>query len=217
MQRHHFADYGPCSQSYGFSSSHVRLWELDHKEGWAPKNRSFYTVMLRRLLRVPWTARRCNQSILKKSTLNTRWKDWCWSWSSNTLATCVKSRLIGKDPDAGKDWGQEEKGTTEDEMIEWHHQLNGHEFEQAPGVNDGQGSLVCCSPWVSKESDKTERLNWLTENSIYLVHNNWILNLLWQTCWKIIMNENYFQCVHLICTLGSFLIRELFSTVGNLY
>ena len=157
----------------------------------------------------------------RKSILNVHWKDWCWNWSSNNLAntsnTDAKNWLIWKDPDVGKDWKQEEKGTTEDEMIEWHHQLNGHEFEQAPGVNDGQGSLVCCSPWVSKESDKTERLNWLTENSIYLVHNNWILNLLWQTCWKIIKNENYFQCVHLICTLGSFLIRELFSTVGNLY
>ena len=68
----------------------------------------------------------------------------------------VKSQLIRKDPDAGKNWRQEEKGTTEDEMVGWHHQLNGHEFEQAPGDSEGQGSLVCCSPWGHKESDKTE-------------------------------------------------------------
>ena len=71
----------------------------------------------------------------------------------------TKNWLIWKDPDAGKDWKQEEKGTTENEMVGWHHQLNGHEFEQALGVGDGQGSLVCCSPWGHKESDPIERLN----------------------------------------------------------
>ena len=71
----------------------------------------------------------------------------------------VKSCLIGKDPDAGKDWRQEEKGVTEDEMVRWHHWLNGHEFEQTPGDSKGQGSLVCCSPWGHKELDATERLN----------------------------------------------------------
>ena len=75
----------------------------------------------------------------------------------------VKNGLIGKDPDAGEDWRQEEKGTTEDEIVGWHHWLNGHEFEQAPGVGDGQGSLVCCSPWGHKESDTTEWLNWTKE------------------------------------------------------
>ena len=72
----------------------------------------------------------------------------------------AKNGLTGKDPDAGQDWRWEEKGTTEDEMVEWHHQLDGHEFEQAPGVGDGQGSLVGCSPWGCKESDTTEWLNW---------------------------------------------------------
>ena len=72
----------------------------------------------------------------------------------------VKNRLIGKDPDAGKDWRQEEKGTTEDEMVGWHHWLDGHEFERAPGVGDEQGSLVFCSPWGHKMLDMTERLNW---------------------------------------------------------
>ena len=74
----------------------------------------------------------------------------------------VKNWLIWKDPDAGKDWGKEEKGATEDEVVGWHHQLNGHEFEQALGVGDGQGSLVCSSPWGHKESDTTEWLNWMT-------------------------------------------------------
>ena len=75
----------------------------------------------------------------------------------------VNNWLIGKDPDAGKDWRQEEKGITEDEIVGWDHQLNGHEFEQVLGVGDGQGGLVCCSPWGHKESNMTERLNWLTE------------------------------------------------------
>ena len=71
----------------------------------------------------------------------------------------AKNLFIGKDPDAGRDWGQEEKGMTEDEMVGWHHQLDGHEFEQAPGVGDGQGSLACCSPQGCKELDTTKRLN----------------------------------------------------------
>ena len=75
----------------------------------------------------------------------------------------AKSWLIGKDPDVGKDWRQEEKGMTEDEMVGWHHRLKGHEFEQAPGVGDGRESLVCCSPWGRKESDTTE-LNWKQEH-----------------------------------------------------
>ena len=82
-----------------------------------------------------------------------------WSWNSNTLATWCEE-LIVKDPDAGKDWGQEEKGRPEDEMVGWHHWLDGHEFEQSPGVGDGQGGLACCSPWGRKEWDMTEPLNW---------------------------------------------------------
>ena len=78
----------------------------------------------------------------------------------------AKSWLIGKDPDAEQDWRQEEKGTTDNEMVGWHHRLDGHEFEQAPGVGEGQGSLVCCSPWSCKESDKTERLNWTEKEMI---------------------------------------------------
>ena len=97
-----------------------------------------------------------------KSVLNTHWKHWCWSWNSNTLATDVKNWLTGKHPDAGKG-SRQEKGMTEDEMAGWHHQLDGHEFEQAPGVGDGQGSLACSNSWGCKESDTTEWLNWLNE------------------------------------------------------
>ena len=115
----------------------------------------------------------------RKLVLNIHWKDWCWSWNTNTWPPDVKKWLIGKDPDAGKDWRQEENGTTEDEMVEWHHWLNGHEFEQALGVCDGQESLVCCSPWGHKEL----RLNW-TE-LLYRDNIRWlskcILTELWVT------------------------------------
>ena len=110
----------------------------------------------RRLLRVPWT------TILKEiqSCIFIRKADIEAEvpilWPSD-----AKSWLLGKDPDAGKDWRQEEKGMTEDEMVGWHHQLDWHEIEQAPGVGDGQGSLACCSPQSCKNSDKTEWLNWL--------------------------------------------------------
>ena len=97
-QRHHFANKYPYSQSYGFSSSRVQMWELDHKESWVPQDWCFWTVVWRRLLRVPWTARRSNQSILRKSTLNIHWKDWCWSWSSNTVATWCEELTHWKRP-----------------------------------------------------------------------------------------------------------------------
>ena len=94
--------------------------------------------------------------------LKYNWKDWCWSGNSNTLATWC----IWKDPAAGKDWGQEEKGTTEDEMVGWHHWLNGHGFGWTLGVCDGQWGLVCCGSWGHKELDMTERLNWTDYISI---------------------------------------------------
>ena len=95
--------------------------------------------------------------------------------------TDAKNWLIVKDPDAGKDWRQEEKGTTEDEMVGWHHWLDAHEFEQVPGVGDGQGSLACCDSWGRKESDTTERLNW-TE-PLLLIHCDNILNLFYKHLW----------------------------------
>ena len=123
----------------------------------------------RRLLRVPWTARRSNQSILKEIKAVNCKGNQSWIFIGRTDAEAetpilcppdAKNWLLGKDSDAGKDWRQEKKGTTEDEMVGWHHQLDGHEFEEGPGVGDGQGSLACCSPWVCKEVDTTERLNW---------------------------------------------------------
>ena len=88
----------------------------------------------------------------------------------------AKSWLIWKDPGAGKDWGQEEKGMTEDEMVGWHHQLGGHEFEWTPGVGDGQGGLVCCNSWVHKELDLTEWLNWTEQNKkVFFLRNNQII------------------------------------------
>ena len=95
-----------------------------------------------------------------KSILSVHWKDWCWSWNSNTLATWWEELTHWERPWAGKDWGQEEKGTTEDEMVGWHHQLDGHGFGWTPWVGDGQGDLACCGSWSRKELDTTERLNW---------------------------------------------------------
>ena len=112
----------------------------------------------------------------RKSILNIHWKNWYWSWSSNTLATWSKSWLTGKDPDAGKDWRQEEKGTTEDKMVGWHHRLNGHEFEKALGDGEGQESLACCSPWGHRELDMTEGLN----NIIIKIWEESVIYLLWK-------------------------------------
>ena len=96
----------------------------------------------------------------RRSALGFLWRDWCWSWNSSTLAPHAKSWLIGKDSDAARDWGQEEKGTTEDEMAGWLHPLDEREFEWIPGDCDGQGGLACCDSWGRKELDTTEQLNW---------------------------------------------------------
>ena len=97
---------------------------------------------------------------LRKSVLNIHWKGWCKAETLILWPPDAKSWLIGKDPDAEKDWRQEEKGMTEDEMVGWHHRLDGHEFEWTLGAGDGQGGLVCCDLWGCKESYMTEWLNW---------------------------------------------------------
>ena len=160
-QRHYFANKGPTSQSYGFSSSHVWIWELDYKESWALKNLCFWTVVLEKTLESPLVCKEI-QPVHPKGN-----QPWIFIGRTDAEAETpilwppdVKNWLIGKDPDAGKDWRRVEKGTTEDEMVGWHHRLSGHEFEQAPGVGDGQGGLACCSPWGCKESDTTEWLKW---------------------------------------------------------
>ena len=137
------------------------MWELDYKESWVLKNWSFWTVVLEKTLESPLN---CKEIQSVHST-----GDQYWIFIGRTDAEAetpiiwppdAKNWLVGKDPDAGRDWGQEEKGTTEDEIVGWHHWLDGHESEQVPGVDDGQGSLVCCSPWCRKEWDTTERLKW---------------------------------------------------------
>ena len=121
----------------------------------------------RRLLRIPWIARRSNQSILKEISpeysldrLMLKLKLQYFGHLLQRTDSLEKTWPTGKDPDAGKDWRQEEKGTTENDMAGWYHQLNGHGFGWTPRVGDGQGSLACYSPWSHKESDTTEQLNW---------------------------------------------------------
>ena len=158
-QRCYFANRGPSSQTYGFSSGHVWMWELDHKEGWAPKSRCFWTVVLKKTLESPLDCKEIKPINPKGN------QSWIFIGITDAEAEAtilwpsdVKSCLIKKDPDAGKVLRQE-KGITEYEMAGWHHWLNGCEFEHVLGDGEGQGSLVCCSLWGRKESDMTEQLN----------------------------------------------------------
>ena len=151
---------------YGFPSNQVWMWELDYKESWAPKNWCFWTVVLEKTLESPLDCKEI-QPVHSKGN-----QSWVFLGRTNAKAETpifwppdAKSWLIGKDPDAGKDWRREEKGMTEDEMVGWHHWLDGHEFEQAPGVGDGQAGLACCSPWGCRELDTTGRPN----NSVCLL------------------------------------------------
>ena len=156
-QRHYFTNKCPYSQSYGFSSSHVWMWELNHKEGWMPN--AFELWCWRKLLRVPWTARRSKQSILKEINPKYPFEGQMLKLKIQYFGHLMQRTDSLEKTDAGKDWGQKEK----DEIVVWHHWLNGQEFEQAPRVGNGQGSLACCSPWGCKESDTTE---WLNNNVI---------------------------------------------------
>ena len=139
-QRHYLANQGPSSQGCGFSSGHVWIWDLDYKESWAPANWCFWTVVLEKTLESPLDCKEI-QPVHPKGD-----QSWVFIGRTDVEAETlilwppdVKSWLIWKDLDAGKDWGQEEKRTTEDEMVGWHHRLDGHEFEQAPGVGDKTG------------------------------------------------------------------------------
>ena len=136
------------------------MWELDCEESWAPKNWCFWTVVLTTL-----------ESPLDCKEIQPVHSEGDQPWDffgrndakAETLVLCqlhAKSWLIGKDSDVGRDWGQEEKETTENEMAGWHHWLDGHESEWTPGVGDGQGGLACCDSWGLKESDMIEQLNW---------------------------------------------------------
>ena len=135
-QRHYFADKGLSSQGYGSSSSHVWMWELDHKEGWTPKNWCFWIVVLGKTLENPLDSKEIkpvspkgNQPLIFIGRTDAE-ADAAIFWPPD-----VKSWLFGKDPDAGKDWRQKKNRTTEDEMVGLHHLLNGHDFEQTPGYS----------------------------------------------------------------------------------
>ena len=137
------------------------MWDLDYKESWVPKNWCFWTVALEKTLESSLDCREI-QPVHPKGIQS-------WMFIGRTdvgdetpilWPPDAKHWLIWKDPDAGKGWGQEEKGMTEEEMVGWHHQLDGHEFEQAAGVGDGQWRLVCCSLWGCKQLEMTEWLNW---------------------------------------------------------
>ena len=142
----------------GFSSGHVWMWELDNKESWALKNWCFRTVVLEKTLESPLDCKEI-QPVHPKGD-----QSWILFGRTDVEAETPilwppdgKSWLIGKDPDAGKDWGWEGKETTEDEMAGWHHQLDGHGCGWTLGVGDGQGGLVSCGPWGHRESDMTEQ------------------------------------------------------------
>ena len=157
-QRHHFANKDPYGQSYGFSSSCVCMWKLDHKEGWVTKNWCFWILVLEKTLESSLDCKAIKPVNPKGKHL--------WIFIGRTDAEAlrlqpldVKSWLIGKDPDAGKDWGQGEKVVTDDEMAGYYHWLNGHEFEQPLWDSEGQGNVVCNNPRDCKEWATTLQLN----------------------------------------------------------
>ena len=147
------------------------MWELDYKESWALKNWCFWTVVLEKTLETPLDYKEI-QPVHPKGN-----QSWIFIERTDAKAEALilwlpdgKNWLIGKDPDPGKDWGQEDKGMTEDEMVGWHRWFNGHEFKQAPGIGNGQGGLASCSPWSHRESDTTGRLNWIAcKNCIFVM------------------------------------------------
>ena len=145
-----------------FSSGHVWMWELDYKESLALKNWCFWTVVLEKILESPLDCKEI-ESVHPKGD-----QPWVFIGRTDVEAETpilwpphAKGWLIWKDPDAGRDWGQEEKGTTEDEMAGWHHRLNGRGFGWTLRVSDGQGGLVCCGSRGRKKSDTTKQLNWI--------------------------------------------------------
>ena len=170
-QRHYFADKCGYSQTYGFSSSHVWRWELDHKESWALKNWCFWTVVLEKTLESPLDCKKI-QPVNPKGN-----QSWIFNGRTDAEAEApilqppdVKNWLTG----AGKDWRQKEKRVTEVVMVGWHYRLNGYEFVQALGVGDGQGSLACYSLWGCKEMDTTEQLNWTDWTTFLSSSQIWI-------------------------------------------
>ena len=169
-QRHHFTDKGLLSQCYGFSSSHVWMWQLNHKEGWMLKNWCFWTMVLEKTLESPLDCKE-TQPVHPKGD-----QSWVFIGRTDVEAETpvlwppdAKSWLIWKDLDDGKDWRQEEKVMTEDEMFGWHHRLDGHGFRWTLGVGDGQGGLVCCGSWGRRvRHDWATEMNWTELNWSFL-------------------------------------------------
>ena len=146
-------------------------------------------------------------TLLRRSALGFLWREWCWSWHSSTLATSSEELIIGKDSDAGRDWGQENKGTTEDEVSGWHHWLDGRESEWTPGVGDGQWGLASCDAWGRKESETTEWLNWTELNWMLLTEKAMALHsstLAWKIPW---MEEP-----GMLQSMGSLRVRHNWAT-----
>ena len=175
-QRHYFASKGPSSQDYGFSSGHVWMWKLDCEESWVPKNGCFWTVVLEKALVSPLACKEV-QPVHPKGD-----QSWVFIGRTDVEAETLilwlpdaESWLVWKDSDAEKVWGQEEKEMTENEMVGWHHRLDGYRFGWTLGVGYGQGGLVCCSLWGRKESDMTERLNWIELSRKYT------------SCWSVLL------------------------------
>ena len=155
------------------------MWELDVKKAECRRIDAFELWSWRRLLRAPWTARRSNQSILKEISPGISLEGMMLKLKLQYFGHLMQRVDSLENTDAGRDWGQEERGMTEDEMAGWHHWLDGRESEWIPGVGDGQGGLVCCDSWGLKESDTTERLNWTelcsSHINLYFVSHVWIL------------------------------------------
>ena len=179
-QQHWHLIHAKDTPGYGFSSSYVQIWELGSKESWVQKNWCLQTVVLEKTLDSPLDYKEIKPVHPKGN------QPWIHTGKADTEAPIlwppdVKSWLVGKDLDAGKDSRQEEKGLTEDEMVGWHHRLNGHEFEQAAGDGEGQGSLASCSPWGSQRV----RHNWAAEQQqqplekLRLTDNKWLLHRHW--------------------------------------
>ena len=146
------------------------MWELGYKESWTLKNWCFCTTVLKRTLESPLDCKEI-QPVHPKGD-----KSWVFIGRTHVEAETpifwppdAKSWLILEDPDAGKDWGQEEKGPTEDEIVGWHHRLSGHGFGWTPGVGDGQGGLACCSSWGRGKSDMTQGLNWIIHKAVWCI------------------------------------------------
>ena len=191
-QRHYFANKGPSCQSYGFSSSHVWMWELDYEESWALKNWCFWTVVLEKTLESPLDSKeiqpvhpKANQSLIFTGRTDAE-AEAPILWPPD-----AKNWLTGKDPDAGKDWSREKKRMTEDEMVAWHHQLDWHEFEKALGVGDGWEA------WHVEVHGVAKSWTWLRNWTDWLLHY-------FQTI-RIILNNMPFQATDAIYCFSYFL------------